>query len=131
MKTICNYIRRANQLCRVGSFFESEPPGQASWPFPCNRTNRVNAGLTRSTRMRFDNHSTNKMAAIQSGKKLSWTAKLVENLIKSLSDFETRMEFMNKYFNGDKPRQYEEIRKEMALYCSINIKMFRPEQGRR
>ena len=71
------------------------------------------------------------MAAIESGKKFSWTAKLVENLIKSLSDFKTRMEFMNKYFNGDKPRQYEEIRKEMALYCSIDIKMFRPEQGRR
>ena len=68
------------------------------------------------------------MAATESGKKFSWTAKLVENLIKSLSDFKTRMEFMNRDFNGDKPRQYEEIRKEMArIYCSIDIKMFGPE----
>ena len=85
--------------------------GKASWPFPCNRTNRVNAGLTRSTRMSFDHHSTNKMAATECGKQFSWTAKLVENLIKSLSDFKTRMEFTNKDFNGDKPLQYEEIRK--------------------
>ena len=76
-------------------------PGQASWPFPFNRTNRVNAGLTHSTRMRFEHHSTNKMVATESGKKFSWTAKLVENLIKSLSDFKTRMKFMNKDFNGD------------------------------
>ena len=35
---------------------------------------------------------------------------------------------MNKDFNGDKPGQYEEIRKEMArIYCSIDIKMFGPE----
>ena len=67
------------------------------------------------------------MAATESGKKFSLTAKLVEKLIKSLSDLKTRMEFMNKDFNGDKPRQYEEIRKEMErIYCSIDIKMFGP-----
>ena len=44
---------------------------------------------------------------------------------KSLSDFKTRMEFMNKDFNADKPRQYEEIRKEMArIYSSVDIKIF-------
>ena len=38
------------------------------------------------------------------------------------------MEFMNKDFNAVKPRQYEEIRREMArIYSSIDIKMFGPE----
>ena len=37
------------------------------------------------------------------------------------------MEFMNKNFNDDKPRQYEEVRKEMAqIYCT-DIKMFGSE----
>ena len=41
---------------------------------------------------------------------------------------QTRMEFINKDFNGDKSGQYEEVRKEMAwIYCSIDINMFGPE----
>ena len=61
-------------------------------------------------------------------KKFLWTSDLIDNLIKSLSDFKTRMEFMNKDFNADKPRQYEEIRKEMArIYSSVDIKIFGPE----
>ena len=132
------------RLAGLTRFWKAGQPGQASWPFPCNRSNRVNTGstfpynrscrvntgLTRCTRMRFDHHSSYKMAAAASAsaKKFSWTSELVENLIKSLSNFKTRMEFMNKDFNGDKPRQYEEVRKEMArIYCSIDIKMFGPE----
>ena len=56
------------------------------------------------------------------------TSDLIENLIKSLSDYKTRMEFMNKDFNADKPRQYEETRREMArIHSDIDIKMFGPE----
>ena len=68
------------------------------------------------------------MAAAASAKKFSWTSQLIDNLIKSLSNYKIRMEFMNKDFNGDKSRQYEEIRKEMArIYSSVDIKMFGPE----
>ena len=68
------------------------------------------------------------MAAAAGTKKFSWTSELIDNLIKSLSNYKIRMEFMNKEFNGDKPRQYEEIRKDMArIYSSVDIKMFGPE----
>ena len=64
------------------------------------------------------------MAAAASMKMFSWTSELIETLINSLSNYKIRMEFMNKDFNGDKPFQYEEIRKEMArIYSSVDIQM--------
>jgi len=78
--------------------------------------------------MSFRYHPLDKMAVSVGAKKFLWTSDLIENLIKCLSDYKTRMEFMNKDFNADKPRQYEEIRREMArIYSSIDIKMFEPE----
>ena len=38
------------------------------------------------------------------------------------------MEFLNKDVNGNKPRQYDKVRKKMAkICCIINIKIFDPE----
>ena len=67
--------------------------------------------LTSSMCMCFRYHLLDKMA---NAKKSLRTSDLIENLLKSPSDYKTRMEFMNKDFNADKPRQYEEIRREMA-----------------
>ena len=80
-------------------------------------------------RMSFRYHPLDKMAvsAGVGAKKFLWTSDLIGNLIKCLSDYKTRMEFMNKDFNADKPRQYEEIRREIArIYSSIDLKMFGP-----
>ena len=41
---------------------------------------------------------------------------------KSLSDYKTRMEFVNKDFNADESRQYDEIRREMTrIYSSATM----------
>ena len=39
---------------------------------------------------------------------------LAEDLLKALGNFTTVMEFQNKDFNADKPRQYEEVRNEIV-----------------
>ena len=44
--------------------------------------------------------------------KFKWSNKLVNDLLNALSNFKSTMEFKSKYFNADKPRQYEEVRKE-------------------
>ena len=40
--------------------------------------------------------------------------RLVEDLLAAPSNFKTIMEFQNKDFNADKPRQYKEVRKELV-----------------
>ena len=43
-----------------------------------------------------------------------WLDDLAHDLLKALSNFKTVMEFQKKDFNEDKPRQSEEVRKEIA-----------------
>ena len=39
---------------------------------------------------------------------------MIKDLLGSLSEFKTTMEFNNYDFNVDKPRQYEEVRRIMS-----------------
>ena len=41
--------------------------------------------------------------------KFKWTDDILKALIDSLQDYKVRM-FCNRDFNGDKPKQYEEVR---------------------
>ena len=52
-------------------------------------------------------------AGTYSNTKLKWSDCLVEGLLKALSNFRTVMEFQNKDFNAEKPRQYEEYVKKL------------------
>ena len=58
--------------------------------------------------------------------KFKWSDKLVNNLLNALSNFKSTMEFKSKDFNADKPRQYDEVRKEIVRIDSDNEKYFGP-----
>ena len=51
--------------------------------------------------------------------KFKWSDKLVNDLLNALSNFKSTMEFKSKDFNADKPRQYEEVRKEIVRIDSV------------
>ena len=53
-------------------------------------------------------------ASTESNTKFKWSDELVEDLLKALSNFKTAMEFQNKHINTEKPRQYEEARKDIV-----------------
>ena len=47
--------------------------------------------------------------------KFRWiTGNKISDLINALKEYKTHMEFQNIDFNGDKPRQYEEVRRILA-----------------
>ena len=58
--------------------------------------------------------------------KFKWSDKLVNDLLNTLSNFKSTVEFKSKDFNADKPRQYEEVRKEIVRIDSDNEKCFGP-----
>ena len=58
--------------------------------------------------------------------KFKWSDKLVNDLLNALSNFKSTMEFKSKDLNADKPRQYEEVRKEIVRIDSDNEKYFGP-----
>ena len=51
-------------------------------------------------------------AGTGSNTKFNWSANLVEDLLKALSNFKPVVEFQNTDFKADKPRQYEVILKQ-------------------
>ena len=55
-----------------------------------------------------------------------WLDDLADDLLKALSNFKTRMEFQKKDFNEDKPRQSEEVRKEIAKIDELYVGYFVP-----
>ena len=60
--------------------------------------------------------------------KFKWSEDLDEDSLKTLSNFKTVMEFQNKDFNADKPRQHKEVcnkpRKLMSVMWNILISFF-------
>ena len=65
-------------------------------------------------------------AGTYSNTKLKWSDCLVEGLLKALSNFRTVMEFQNKDFNAEKPRRYEEVRKEIVKNNESYVEYFGP-----
>ena len=53
-------------------------------------------------------------AGTKSNTNFKWSDDLVEDLLKALRNFKKVMEFHNKDFSADKPRQYKGVRKEIA-----------------
>ena len=51
---------------------------------------------------------------------------MVGNLIECLKDYKVRMEFKGLDFDGDRPVQYKEVRKEMAKMYEENPEFFGP-----
>eukprot|EP00795_Rhopilema_esculentum_P001417 gene1417-15836_t len=47
-------------------------------------------------------------------KQFRWTTEMVGNLIECLREYNVKMEFEGLDFDGDRPMQYKEVRKEMA-----------------
>ena len=48
--------------------------------------------------------------------KFKWSQEIVGNLIESLNEFKLGMEYNNFYFNADKQRQYEKVRRSLYRY---------------
>ena len=54
---------------------------------------------------------------------------MVDDLLRTLSEFEANMEHRNVDFNADKNKQYEAARKAMARkYSSVDVEFFGPEE---
>ena len=53
-------------------------------------------------------------AGTNSNTKFKWSDDFVQDLLKALSSFKTVVEFQKEEFNANKPRQYEEVRKEIV-----------------
>ena len=63
-------------------------------------------------------------AGTDSSTKFKWSKELAEDLLKPLSNFKAVMEFQNKDFNVDKPRQYEEVTKEIVKMNDCSVEYF-------
>ena len=57
---------------------------------------------------------------------IKWSDNLDEDLLKALSNFKTVIEFSNKDFNTDKPRQYKKVRKEIVKINECCMEYFGP-----
>ena len=70
----------------------------------------------------------NKMAEGARKKKVfRWSSEMIENLITCLTAYKARMEYQAVDFDGDRPAQYKELRKEMAkLYEIEDVSLFGP-----
>ncbi len=56
--------------------------------------------------------------SVTTAAKFKWNNEMVGALLDSLKEFRAMMEFNNFYFNTDKPRQDEEVRKILSTkYC--------------
>ena len=47
-------------------------------------------------------------------KQFKWTSEMVHNLLTCLAAYKAKMEFEGLDFDGDRPSQYREVRKEMS-----------------
>ena len=65
-------------------------------------------------------------AGIGSNTKFNWSANLVEDLLKALSNFKPVGEFQNTDFKVDKPRQYEEVLKQTLKINERYLEYFGP-----
>ena len=63
-------------------------------------------------------------AGTDSSTKFKWSKELAEDLLKAFSNFKAVMEFQNKDFNVDKPRQYEEVTKEIVKMTERPVEYF-------
>ena len=71
----------------------------------------------------------NKMTEGESTKKkvFRWSSEMIENLITCLTTYKARLEYQAVDFDGDRPAQYKELKKEMAkLYEIEDVSLFGP-----
>ena len=67
------------------------------------------------------------MAETMQRKYFRWEIEMVENLISSITECKTRMEYKNLDFDADKPAQYKELRILMAeIYEEKDTSLFGP-----
>ena len=53
---------------------------------------------------------------------------MIDDLLRSLGQFKSNMEYRNVDFNADKTKQYEAVKDAMAReYCAIDVSFFGPE----
>jgi len=63
-----------------------------------------------------------------SAAKFKWKDGMVDDLLRSLFQFKSNMEYRNLDFNADKPKQHEAVREAMARkYSSVDESWFGPE----
>ena len=63
-----------------------------------------------------------------SAAKFKWKDGMVDDLLRSLSQFKSNIEYRNLDFNAGKPKQYEAVREAMARkYSSVDESWFGPE----
>ena len=46
-----------------------------------------------------------------------WSSEMIGNLVTCLMAYKARMEYQALDFDGDRPAQYKELRKELAKLC--------------
>ena len=59
-------------------------------------------------------------------RKFQWTTEMTEKLTMFIKGYKARIEFKGLVFNGNKPAQYREKRKEMASIYSNDTNLFGP-----
>ena len=59
-------------------------------------------------------------------KQFRWTTEMVGDLIRCLKGYKVRMEFQGLDFDGDRPVQYKETRKEIAKIYDEQPELFGP-----
>ena len=74
------------------------------------------------------NNTSQHVAAAGTGSntKFNWSANLVEDLLKALSNFKPVVEFQNTDFKADKPRQYEVVLKQTLKINERYVEYFGP-----
>ena len=56
-----------------------------------------------------------------------WSSEMIGNLVTCLMAYKARMEYQALHFDGDRPAQYKELRKELAkLYEIEDVSLFGP-----
>ena len=76
----------------------------------------------------FANSNTNSNNTVTASRSFRWDKEQkVENLIRYLANYKTKMKLWHKDFNADKIQQCEEVKKEMACIYEHQPPYFGPE----
>ena len=71
-------------------------------------------------------NTTKKPDDIAKPNRFAWSIKMIENMLESLYEYKTQMDYQNADFNADKAKQYEAVRKILARKYAEDNSLFGP-----
>jgi hypothetical protein len=71
-------------------------------------------------------NSSNKSGANTSQTRFQWSVEMVKDMLDSLYEYKTQMDYKNADFNADKAKQYQAVRKILAAKYAENNSIFGP-----